>query len=472
MNKRRQPKKEARPVQTTVFWLHGLAALGDERWEEAINAFRQFLDTVTDDEDRLMACYNLNTCYAESGQYDKALEILDEAEQYAPDDPEIIHDRGIVYACAGRIEEAIKAFEELGRRSRRYNIRHNLKQLRRIARGKLPPGDFLLDHLKEQLSHNVDMGDFHLVERKAHQMLEANPARAEGHFALGLACLEQKRYEEALEAFLAAHDRDPDYAPTIHNIGHTYVKIDSPEQALPWLERAYERDPEHIATLHQLGSAYEQLDQRDEAVMWWQKVLKIAPNHYLTQKRLHEIGEGPEPEEPPLPPQFHQIKRMMPIVKGRMRKPHIYRNGEVTLTYDRIGFTLEDTENPHNASIHAGTPYNLGRVPDQDADHVLDMMGMVKMLLQSVDADNTRSVAVLVYYQDRQPFNYQARFAQGEMITFDSKGQFVVTEVPRLFKVNIDSDLVTPYGNPMQGLLIYLSHPRKPGILISTLPQG
>lgn len=82
------------------------------------------------------------------------------------------------------------------------------------------------------------MGDFHLVERKARRMMAANPRRPEGHFALSVACVEQGRYQEALDALLSAHACDADYVPTLHNIGHTYLQLGEPEQSILWLERA------------------------------------------------------------------------------------------------------------------------------------------------------------------------------------------------------------------------------------------
>jgi hypothetical protein len=44
--------------------------------------------------------------------------------------------------------------------------------------------------------------------------------------------------------------------------------------------------------------------------------------------------------------------------------------------------------------------------------------------------------------------------------------------MPRLFKLRIDSDLSTPYGDPMQGTLIYLNQHPQPGVLVSTLGLG
>ena len=54
-------------------------------------------------------------------------------------------------------------------------------------------------------------------------------------------------------------------------------------------------------------------------------------------------------------------------------------------------------------------------------------------------------------------------------IDFVSDGRLDVATVPRLFKLRMDSDLITPLGSPMQGLLIYVNQQHKPSILISTL---
>ena len=164
---------------------------------------------------------------------------------------------------------------------------------------------------------------------------------------------------------------------------------------------------------------------------------------------------------------------MTPLVKARMRRPNVYRNGGVTLTYDRIGFVLEDAENPGNATIYTGTPFHTSIITGKDESHLLDMIGMIKMSLLSLNAENTRHVAILAYYQDRPVFSYQLQFEKGKLANFDAAGQFVITEVPRFFKLSIDSDFSTPYGDPMQGILIYLNQARQPGILLNTLtPQG
>jgi tetratricopeptide (TPR) repeat protein len=451
--------------------VHGLAAMGDERWDESIVAFRHFLELVSKPDDRGTAYQNLAACYLALERYDGALAMLDEAERYSPDVSEAVHSRGVTFACAGRLPEAIATFEEFARRwsaqVHRREIKKTIRQLRRAQQGEIPPGTYLVDHLQEQISHNVEMGDFHLVERKARRIIAADPDRPEGHFALGIACMEQGRYPEALEAFLAAHSRDPDYAPTLHNIGHLYLELGEPDEALPWLERSLRQAPQHVATLHQLGVACEQLGRRGEAVGWWRRALGIDPDYDLAQQRLYEIGEGPAPAEPPLTPRGRQLRAMSPVVKARMTRPKVHRNGGVTLTYDpQVGFVLEDSENPLNATVYAGNPFEVGRITDKD---LLDLMGVVKLVLHMINVENTRDVAVLAYYAGRPVFSYQARFEGGEAIDFHADGRFIVNEVPRFFKLRIDSDLSSPYADPMQGTLIYLSQHPEAGILVSTL---
>jgi len=471
----RQPADQA--SSPLAPWVHGLAALGDERWEEAITAFTRFLEMPGAGQERWKAYQNLSTCYLELERYDEALAVLDEVRRAAPDDPDTLYSQAITLACAGRVSEAVVAFENFADRwpklARQRAVKDALRKLRHIEQGEIPRGDYLVDHLQEQVSHNMDVGDWPMVERKARRMMAANPQRPEGYFALGVACLEQNRYAEAQVAWLAAQTREEvDDGPTLCNLGYVCPQLDEPEQALTWLGRSLKQRPNDLPTLHHLGIACEKLGQREDAIAWWRRALTIDPNCALAQHRLHEVGAEPSPVEPPLTPQQQQLSTMLPLVKARMTQPRVCRNGGITLTYDpRVGFVLEDEENPLNFTIHAGGPFRVGHISEAD---LRDLMGVVKLTLRMIDEENTREVAILTYYADRPIFNYQLRFERKQPATASSHSQFVVTEAPRFFKLRIDSDLPTPYAAPapMQGTLIYLSQPPERGILINTPRLG
>lgn len=462
------PERVPEPLR---FWLHGLAAMGDERWEEAIPPLQRLVELTDQPDGRYMAYQNLSACYLALECFDDALAALDQAEIETPAGPDSLHDRGVIYACAGRLPKAIATFTEFRDRwpkQARLRDTHNLlRQLRRAQRGKSPPETYLVDHLQEQVSHNLTTGDYALVERKARRMIAADPQRPEGHFGLGLAYLEQGRAAEALAPFQIAHTLNPKHQPTLYNLGQTYLKLDQPDQALVWFERARKREPQNPATLHQLGLACERLGRREEAVDYWQRALRIDPQYLSAQQRLHEVSAGPPPVDPPLPPESQMLRRMLSPLKTHMKQPQVYRTDAVTLTYDaHVGFVLEDRGNARNGTIHAGGPFRTAFLHDED---LLDLLGLVKLLLRLMNAENTRSVAVIVYYAERPAFYYQARWQDGKLVEDDHDGQFVVTEVPRFFKLRIDSDLSTTYGEPMQGMLIYLNQQPKPGFMINTL---
>ena len=474
--KRSRPRRAipspGRTPNTATVLAHALAAMGDERWDDAIATLQRLLQIENRPENRLGAYQNLSACYLELERFDDALAALDQVERLAPNDPDTFHSRGVVYACAARIPEAIDAFDKYTHRSpaqaHRYETSDALHHLSRIQNGEVPLGDYLLGHLQEQIGRNMELGDWQIVERKAKRMIAANPERPEGYFALGVACAEQERYQEALEALLVADAHDPDYQPTLYNVAHAYLWLNQPEQALAWGERARRREPNHAPTLYLLGLSCDKLGRREDAIAWWRRALQSDPSYELPQKELYRVGVGPKPTEPPLSPNALELRRMSPIVKARMTRRAVYRVGGVTLTFDgHVGYVLEDGENPLNGTVHAGSPFRTGHLTD---DQVLDLIGVIKLLLSSqINAENTRDVAVLIYYANRPIFNYQARFSGGKRTAFQTNHRFVTTEMPRFFKLRIDSDLATPYGNPMRGKLIYLNQHPQPGILVNTL---
>ncbi len=457
--------------------IHGLAALGDERWQEAIGIFQRMLDVTPDAENRRNTCLNISACYRALERFDEALAVLDQAEQWTPNDPHLGFGRATVLASAGRIPEAIAALKPLvpGRRKRpRHPLAPQfLKDLQELHRSGRSPRTAHVDLLQEQIQTNTELGDLDRIEAKARRMIELDPTRPEGHFNLGNALNEKGKYEDALAAFMAAHALAPDNPPTLYDIGYTLVKLDRPEEAIPWLERTLDQDRKMSGACLYLGIANEQLGHRQRAIAWWRKALEIDPSNYPAQHRLHEVNAGPPPQELPLSPQSQQFRSMALLAKTRMKRRRVTRNGAVILTWDaKVGYVLEDTENPHNFSIYAGGPFVMATIADED---VPDLMGMVKTLLSQVNAANTRDVAVLVYYPDGSVFNYSAQFNGEEMTDFQTEGRFDVTTVPRLFKVRMDSDLNTSLGSPMQGILIYIHQPQKPGVLTSTLgllPKG
>jgi tetratricopeptide (TPR) repeat protein len=466
-----QPEHNDQDDNPLAIYLDGLAAMGDERWLEAIETMDRVLETIDRPEGQQSVYQNQSVCYRALERFDDALAVLDKADQVAPAPPDLLLSRAITLACMGQTAQAIAVVESIVSRwpgeSEEYGLEYILSQLHQIDQGEISPHTFQVDNLQQEIEYHVEQGDFDRIEPKARRMIELDPTRVEGHFNLGFALRSQRRYQEALEAFMVTHRLDAGNATTLYNIGLSYMGMERLQEAIHWLERTLRRERDHQRALLELGNANEALGHRDRAIEWWKRALKIDPSWDLVQARLHEVGAGPEPQEPPLSPKARQYREVSAKVERRMHRPQIVENGQLSLTWEpEIGFVFEDKENVNNFSLHAGGPFHMAHLQDRD---ILAVMGTMKLIMKKITAQNTRDIAILVYYQDGSVFNYQAQFDGEERVELMTDGRFVVTEVPQMFKLRMNSDLNTPYGDPMHGVLIYLNQEAKPGVLVTTL---
>ena len=326
--------------------------------------------------------------------------------------------------------EAIQSFEQLRQlepaKAQQLGVDGMIDDLQQEMRRERPSGSFLYQHLEAQLETNLDLGDHDLMERKARQLIGIINERPEGHFALGLALLRQKRPAVALTGFLEAHALEPEYVPTLYNIGYCYIETNQPEEALIWLKRALERDKTYTPALHLMGQGHRQGNQTEEAVAFWRQALTIQPDYEPAQQALYEAGAGPKPEGSPAPITA-QLQRDMPIVKGRMIKSRVYRNGNVTLTLDpEVGFVLEDAENARNGTVYAGGPFSMARMEATDVRHFI---GVLKLLVRQANEHTCRDMAILAYYSDGPPFNYQLEMKDGELVS-NGHGRLFADKMP------------------------------------------
>jgi tetratricopeptide (TPR) repeat protein len=450
-------------------WRRSLAAMGDERWDVAITNLKLFLP-YTKGPDKISTYQNLGTCYLEMGSYNDSVSAFNEALELSPKNADLLLMQGVAYACQGNIKSALLNFETYKHcqpRDSREPIKKRLQLLHRIEHNEAPQNTYRFEFLMEQISHNLELNDFHLVERKAQEMISLLPNRPEGHFYLGVANLESDRIQEGIDAFKLAAALNPKHDITHYNLGYALIKIGRAEEGIPHLELALKYNPKYLAAIHEMGVAYNCLGQREEAIRWWKEALKIDRDYQPTRWRLYEAGENNAPEELPLSRTQEQLQVMIPIAKQRLIHPSIVKKGDLTIMYQAgQGFVLEDSHNPGNGTVYLGGPFIVGKMRDED---ILEFMGVMKLFLRTMDATNTRDIAILVYYSNGDIFNYQTRYKRGKQVDSIADGPFCVQEVPFLFKMRLDSDMPIPYATKSQGYTIYLNQHPKPGLFITSM---
>jgi tetratricopeptide (TPR) repeat protein len=105
-------------------------------------------------------------------------------------------------------------------------------------------------------------------------LLERDPKASGLHYTLGCLYIEQRRYDKALVQFLAEMQLDGPYPRTYMQLGHVYVEMQKPAEALPMLQRALEYDPASSGTTWvEIGRAYRIMNQPDKSVTAFQKAL-------------------------------------------------------------------------------------------------------------------------------------------------------------------------------------------------------
>jgi tetratricopeptide (TPR) repeat protein len=104
---------------------------------------------------------------------------------------------------------------------------------------------------------------------------------------LGRACLNLKRYDEAVAAFERSMEIEPDYDIAFICFGEAYTLMDKPDKAIPYLERLREKGgvavsllPVEVKSLnyyahHFLGQNYERKERFDEAVAAYRAAIEV-----------------------------------------------------------------------------------------------------------------------------------------------------------------------------------------------------
>ena len=94
---------------------------------------------------------------------------------------------------------------------------------------------------------------------------------------LGIACLDQLQYADAMQAFEQVVKLRPDYADGYTNIGLTYIEWEKYSEARSSLEKAMELTPNNARALYYLALVERRVGRRDEEVADLQRVVEQFP---------------------------------------------------------------------------------------------------------------------------------------------------------------------------------------------------
>ena len=128
----------------------------------------------------------------------------------------------------------------------------------------------------------LDDGDFEAAARhygRARDLARGEEQLFNALFGFGSATLELERFDEAREAFEAAHELRPGEAGATFLLGATCRRQGDLDQAVVYLAEAAARDPELTQALVELGIAYGALERHADAERVCRKALEQDPQN-------------------------------------------------------------------------------------------------------------------------------------------------------------------------------------------------
>jgi tetratricopeptide (TPR) repeat protein len=220
-------------------------------------------------------CDNLGAALAQAGRVQEAIRQYEQALRLKPDFAEAHNGLGAALAQAGKIEEAIEQYEQALRIKPDFaeacnNIGAALVQAGRVQEA---------------------IGRFE-------QALRIKPDFAEVHYSLGDALLQLGRVREAIGRFEQALRIKPDFAEADYRLGLSLGQVGKIEEAIEHYEQALRIKPDHAEAHNNLGVALEQTGRVQEAIGHYEQALRLKPDfaeaHYDLGDALLRLGRVQE----------------------------------------------------------------------------------------------------------------------------------------------------------------------------------
>lgn len=113
--------------------------------------------------------------------------------------------------------------------------------------------------------------------RELETVLKQNPRSRGLHYTLGCLYTEAREYVKALAQFEAELKLDSPYPRTYLQLGHVYLALEKPAEALPVLERALKIEPESSGLVWvDIGRAYRLENRADEAARAFEQAIALG----------------------------------------------------------------------------------------------------------------------------------------------------------------------------------------------------
>ena len=242
--------------------------------------------------------------YFNTGEFERAIPLLEKASQTMKDDPVVAAHLGLAYLREEKDDKALVALSHwvelepnsadalyFKGKAAMYVASSSFAQLTKAA-----PDSYRMSQLRAEMLRQQNLTPAAITEYK--KAIAQKPDAAGLHYALGTLYREGGRLDEALAEFHEELKISPNDAMTDYLIGDIHLQRNELEDAQQYLLQALNAQPGLIEAKLDLAKTYHAQGKLDEAVKMLQTVVAADPDdqdaHYLLFGLYKEGGQATE----------------------------------------------------------------------------------------------------------------------------------------------------------------------------------
>jgi len=272
----------------------GLACFLQRKYEDAIRAFEAGLKLKPD---MANADLFLGISRFQLNQVPRAIPLLEKYAAQRPDDFQGQYYLGLSYLALERYTEAGRALTAAHNiDARNVDALYHLSQVYLGEARKNPRNKDALERLFQETIDEIaaiDPNSFRLAQiraavyeadgkkgeaiRELETLFQHDPKARGLHYTLGCLYIEQRQYEKAREQFEKELQLGSPYPRTYLQLGHVFVELNKPAEALPLLDKSLKIDPDSSGVVWaDIGRAYRFMNQPAKAADAYEKAIALG----------------------------------------------------------------------------------------------------------------------------------------------------------------------------------------------------
>jgi len=233
----------------------------------------------------------------------EALESISVLQNEYPDEPVLFNIAGACYASLGKLNDAVKNYEQALSINPNYykahfNLGNTYEELQQFNAAVLSYKNALSIEPQYAEAHNnlgnvlkylnqidASIKSFRSAIAYKHDYLEAYYSLASTYQELG-------DLDNAVKSYEAILTFKPNFVEIYNNLGLIFKELGQTDNTIEYLEKAIQIDPNYVEAYSNLGIIYHELDYLSKAEKYYKKALDIKPNQVEMQYNLGLVLQG------------------------------------------------------------------------------------------------------------------------------------------------------------------------------------